>query len=274
LVFHGINIYGAKTVIFLKEHMASGIDALTQSRDNNNSAASSLFKYPSDLFTPGAEPFVVFSIYHPVAKNSLRLGSMALYMPPTLKVRYHAEYEELSLDWEKWSAWAKEVVNGNDRTGMIMRGAAGVVQNVTGANTIGSFDLYQGKTVNPHMALLFRGIGFREFTFEFHMMAKNEQETKAIQNIIYQFKYHMHPAMDGGTRYFQYPSNFTVEFFTPTEEYMFKIGTCVLQNMEVDYAGSGVPSFFTDTGAPVDIRLILNFKENLIVTKELIEKGF
>lgn len=194
-----------------------------------------------------------------------------MYMPATLKVRYATQYEEISLDWDRFKAAVGGVWNSPKRSlGKVL---ANTASGVTGANFDQGFELANGITVNPHMALLFRGVNFREFQFDFQMMARNEAESNAIQNIIYQFKYHMHPALDANDpqRWLQYPENFTIEFFSPTEDYLFKINNCALQGMEVDYAGSGVPSFFTNTGAPVDIRMSLNFKELAIATKENIE---
>ena len=44
--------------------------------------------------------------------------------------------------------------------------------------------------------------------------------------------------------------------------------------MDVNYAGSGVPAFFSATGHPVDITVSLKFKELQVLTKEKIDKGF
>ncbi len=232
-----------------------------------------LFQYPSDLFTPGAEPFMIFNIFDSVAKSGVRQGTIAMYMPPTLKVGYNAQYEDISLDWERFKAAIGSLAN--DPVRAAERLGANIITGVTGANISDQFELQNRITVNPHMAQLFRGVRFREFQFDFQMMARNAQESDAIQNIIYQFKYAMHPGLDATDpeRWYSYPNNFTIEFFSPREEYLFKIGVCVLTGMEVDYAGSGVPSFFSETGAPVDVRMSLQFKELQIVTKESIQKS-
>lgn len=234
----------------------------------------SLIRYPSDLFSPGAEPFIIFNIFDAVARGGDSKGKIAMYMPPTLRVNYHAEYEEVSLDWEKWKVAVGETFSGGGAD-TILRGAINAGQTLTNANVRDSFEQFTGKTVNPHMALLFRGVGFRTFQFDFQLMAKNEAESNAIRDIIALFKFHMHPEIDAqdSNRWFQYPENFTIELFSPTEEYLFKVGTCALTDVSVDYAGSGVPSFFTKTGAPVDIRMSLQFKELAIVTKDLIKKN-
>lgn len=236
-----------------------------------------LYKYPSDLFTPGAEPYVLFTIKDSVARNGATKGIIATYMPPTMRVKYGLQYEELSLDWEKFKALSDVLmIDGASRSDLEKMGT-GAADAIFGTNTGASYDIATGRIVNPHMALLFKGPSFREFQFEFHFMAKNKEESDAIKNIIYQFKYAAHPSVNNDAaidRYLNFPENFTIEFFSPKDEYLFKITPCALTNMEVDYAGSGVPSFFTNTGAPVDVRMSLQFKELAIVTKQSIqEKG-
>jgi hypothetical protein len=122
------------------------------------------------------------------------------------------------------------------------------------------------------MSLLFKGMDLRTFGFSFQMMARNKQETENIQNIIKTFKMAMHPGSeDGSARWLNYPDNFNIGLFSPANKYLFNFNTCVLTGMDVNYAGSGIPSFFTGTGAPVDLRMNLTFKELSIVTRDDIE---
>jgi hypothetical protein len=71
-----------------------------------------------------------------------------------------------------------------------------------------------------------------------------------------------------------YPNTFDIFLLTPSSEYLFNIQRSVLVDMSVDYNGSGVASFFKGTGAPVDVRLTLQFKETELLTKSRIISGY
>ena len=109
------------------------------------------------------------------------------------------------------------------------------------------------------------------------MLARSAEESESIRRIIKFFKLGMHPKQkQNQTRFWQYPDNFEVMLFTPETKYMFNIGTCALQNMDVGYAGSGggIPSFFEDTKAPVHVTLSLQFRELKVLTQDDIEADF
>jgi hypothetical protein len=133
--------------------------------------------------------------------------------------------------------------------------------------------------IDPKNALLFKGVNFRRFQFDFQMMARNAGEAESIRQIIKAFKYGMHPGggasggADGGAVW-TYPHFFEIYLCTPTRKYMFNIMNAALEEMDVDYGGSGVASFFRENGAPVDIRLSLQFKELFVLTKDLILKDY
>lgn len=250
----------------------------------NNPFAAPSYRYPSDLGTAGSEPYIIFDIRDGVAFDAKSKGTIALYMPPTLKATYGMNYEQQELEADQlidfaqrslsngWGAFAKDLWDTGWRN-------AGKVANTAFKNSDSRVEQNQRKIVNPHMATLFKGVKFRTFQFDFQMMAKNADESKAIQDIIFNFKYAMHPdivdpSSNLATRYYFYPDNFLIGLFSPADKYLFKISTCVLTDMSVDYAGSGVPSFFQDTGAPVDVRMSLSFTELEFLTKQRISKGY
>ena len=55
-------------------------------------------------------------------------------------------------------------------------------------------------------------------------------------------------------------------------DYYNKIGTCVLQNCEVNYTPTGVKSF--EDGGPTQTTMSLTFKETELLTKDRIAEGF
>lgn len=137
-----------------------------------------------------------------------------------------------------------------------------------------------GYAINPQLQVLFKGIGFRTFQFDFTFTPYSKEESDTVKKIIYLFKYHSAPEIakngifDQGL-YMKVPDAFKINFYYGNEENLnvHRIGECVLENINVDYAGSGQWSTFKD-GAPNQIKMSLTFKETVIVDKTKISNGY
>jgi len=267
-------------------------------KHNVNDLGATL-KYPNDLGAKGQgqEAFMIFDIVEPVklwGGGEVRAGPrIALYLPPTLNTSYGAQYEDVE------SLIKRMIASGqasSAEVGHLLRegnygaikqklatsvaseaihAAGGAIDKVTGADLHRQIQIQSGHLINPHMAVAFTGVPFRTFEFQYQMMAREESESFTIREIIRQFKENMHPSIqegDGRTlgRYWLYPNNFKISFYTPVDGSvsLFRVDTCALTGMDVNYAGSNVPTFFGSNGMPVDIRLTLRFKELRILTKE------
>jgi len=256
-------------------------------------------RYPLNLGSDGQKAFMTFTVKDSVKLNGVEAepeDAVALYLPPTLKVGYGAQYEEINDIVAQASALGlggveslkgslKQLIsmslpsnsafmsNINDS----IQTLANAISGISGSNAALQAGIRTGQLLNPHMAVAFTGVEFRNFQFSFQMMARNEAESAAITKIIKFFKKNMHPSIkDAATnRWLLYPKNFDIKLAAPTEGslHMFEIKTCALTSMNVDYAGSGTPSFFRGSGAPVDIRMDLNFKELVWLTREDFEDG-
>ena len=117
------------------------------------------------------------------------------------------------------------------------------------------------------MAVMFKGVGFREHEFAYKFIARNMQESEQIKKIINTFKYHMHPDFFAGNLSFSYPDEFVINFADSISSNLYSIGDCVLKNLNISYNSQGVPLFFEDTGAPVSVEITLQFQEMKIITK-------
>lgn len=142
----------------------------------------------------------------------------------------------------------------------------------TSGGVIAGVSVDTGLALNPHLAVVFQGVGFRTHQFSYKFIARNQGESDVIKNIIYAFKYAMLPSYTAGSLAFQYPDEFKIDFADGIKEYLYDIGTCVLESVNVQYNGEGTPLFFESTGAPVSITLNLSFKETAIHTKERLSK--
>ncbi len=265
----------------------------------NNPYSAPQFYYPLDLGAEGREPYVIFDIRDGVAKNAQSKGTVALYMPPDVKASYRACYEDRSMGIFGFDPNIKDILNSASNS---FEGAAsGAMDSASGASVGGAGGMINGigsvgrealyalavnssaraqrdfrQIVNPHQAVLFKGMGLRTFNLNFILVAKSPEESDMIRNIIYTFKYHMHPgypADTGNQRYLLYPENFVIGFFSPSPNYLFSTSPCVLEGCDVDYAGAGPTAFYASTGAPVQVNLSLSFKETEVLTKERIKEG-
>lgn len=228
------------------------------------------------------KPYILFQCKN-AQQSYTPIGYIVLYLPPELKVKYTAEYGELARTVKRVLTGAQSAKTatqeGETSTSDGIKNAILAIKNDGELGEELSYELK--KTVNPHMAQIFKNVNFRSFSFSFQFMARSEEEAKSIKKIIAAFKMGMHPGTAGAGEaayFWQYPDNYEIKLFTGgtggiDSDKMFKINTCALEDMDVDYGGSGIPSFFKD-GHPVDVRLTLTFKELEVLTKEKIKKGY
>lgn len=271
--------------------------------DKQYSDGSSLY-YPHDLFANQTAAYIYFmvrdsqgstaSMYKDGTTNTTDAAKLfkrlALYMPPSIKVNYGTKWEEVSLTVSRNMDMIGNFASGVASSGAgVIGGIANTLKSQGAQNAIlagmaadkamgtqafqNEAEFRSKSILDPQAALLFKGVEFREFQFDFQLLARTKQESEDIRQIIKTFKWAMHPAKGSGETW-QYPCFFEIYLLTPTRKYMFNIMNSALIRMDVDYGGSGIPSFFRENGAPVDIRMSLTFKELQVLTKEMILKDY
>jgi len=159
---------------------------------------------------------------------------------------------------------AAGVLAGPIGAALSLGGAESVVQGIL---------LNEGTAINPHLAVLFEGVGFREHQFSYKFIARSQEESVMIDNIIKSFEFHMHPNYKAGTLAFDYPDEFEISFSDSIAPYLYKIHNSVLKTFSVNYNGENLPLFFEQTGAPVSVEITLGFQETKIITKESTNEG-
>jgi len=243
------------------------------------------------------------------------LGDIHLYVPDTVNVTYNTTYDDISITESLGKALfiAQAGASITDLFSAGMRGESlqnlgnSVLQDPTlryfglnaigrslGMQNLGQLGL-QGinRAINPQLQVLFRGVGFRTFQFDFLLTPYNEKEAEDIKKIIKLFKFYSAPeivsgngtALDPygaetaqkselGSPFFEVPQTFTIEFFHDGKPntHVNKIARSVLTNINVDYAPN---RWATHTeGAPVQIGLTLQFQEIEIIDKRKISEGY
>lgn len=143
----------------------------------------------------------------------------------------------------------------------------GLAGAAVGGSLAEGVGLRAGLAINPHLAVLFKGVGLRNFGFQYKFVARNQQESNTIRDMIKALQYHMHPDYFVGNFAFQYPDEFKIEFSANRKDWLYNIKRCVLTDMTVNYNGESMPIFFDDIGAPVSIDISMSFQETKIHTK-------
>ena len=130
-----------------------------------------------------------------------------------------------------------------------------------------------GIAVNPHLAVIFDGVNFRSHSFQYKFSPRSSNESSNVREIIKVFKKHMLPTLSDGKAFFEYPDEFKIKFNSKNEKFLFKIGTSVLTDFQINYNPDG-GSYFHHNGAPVSVSLQLSFTEIDILTQDKIEEGY
>jgi hypothetical protein len=212
---------------------------------------------------------------------------IALYMPDTLQFEYKQNYDELSLTRDLVGlvgvAAAEQIENNGDKQKFLDAVKAVVARTGAGFGDIGRAGAFLGfgAVVNPMLEVIYNSPSFRSFDYVFKFYPRNEREAVEVQKIINILKYHQAPEVktDGSISMLIPPSEFDIKFYYSGKENdnIPKIGSCVLRNIQVNYAPNGWTAYevpgqdatLGGTGMPVGIEMTLSFQEVTYLTKNV-----
>ena len=131
---------------------------------------------------------------------------------------------------------------------------------------------------NPYMEMMFSGVGFRSFKFDFIFRARNKTEIKTVGHIIKMFRQHSRPTWVKkglGKSFMNYPQEFKIKFLTLTDpdttveqyvdnKHLPTLKPCVCSNVETNFTPDNIWAAYEE-GAPVAITLGLTFQETELV---------
>lgn len=214
----------------------------------------------------------------------VKTGSISLYMPTAPQVQYGTQWSAGDIGAAGAAALAA-FENGDDatkeaaatylKTGVgtyankALELAAGAVNTDTGKNALN----FSRKAVkNNEARMLFQGVDFRQFTFEYTFSPKNMKETENVKKILNTFKKNMLPKRQSNFNLLTYPNEFQIEYFAENgpNEYLHKFKPSALVNMSINYGPNGSFATFMN-GAPVEMTVTLTFQELTFLTQEDIE---
>ena len=222
--------------------------------------------------------------------------AISMYMPAQVLVKYGAKYDNQQIgvltdaavsvadalfagaevDMAKLGADVKDAGKSLEKTAIGMVGDLG--PGLSGLKEVA--EMKTGVISSDRLELAFKGIDKRSFSYEFKMMPRSQEEANEIKKIINAFKFNMLPEMPNGLRGRQMivPNTFDIQYMYQNAEnnYLHKISTCYLENMDIKYGGSRYKTFDgnADGAPPVETSLSLEFKEIELITRERAQEGF
>jgi hypothetical protein len=126
-----------------------------------------------------------------------------------------------------------------------------------------------GKSQNPNLSLTFNGVDLKSHQFTWKLVAKNEQESRNITQIMNFFKLHALPTKSSDFA-LNYPKIFKASFHGQQNPSLILFSTegMFLVGIDFKYDNEGHPAFFAGTGDPVSVVMTLTFQERIIITGE------
>lgn len=217
------------------------------------------------------------------------VDTIALYMPDSLAFNYTQRYETPALNGLLPMALAAgssiiDSMQSSTPTDSTIKNlspfAASYVARNASAFTNVVATTITGVVQNPMLEVIYSSPDFRQFRFDFFFYPRSEKEAYEVQMIMDRLRFHQAPeiAKESNGFFLVPPSEFDLKFFYNGKENpnIPKISTCVLENIDLDYAPNGfsayeVPGESTPslgrTGMPVAIRMSLQFRETEYLTK-------
>jgi hypothetical protein len=125
-----------------------------------------------------------------------------------------------------------------------------------------AFDLATGTAPNPHMVVSFQGVTLKKYQFSWRFSPNNAKESKNLERIIRNLQASALPRKSGKLL-LTFPDVVNIEMM-PSNLFIFK--PMMIDNVAVNYAPSGSPSFFrggdnSSDRYPSEIELTISLRE-------------
>ena len=147
------------------------------------------------------------------------------------------------------------------------------------------FESALGVAQNPYMEMMFSGIGFRKFQFEFIMRPRDTDEVNTVAEILTKFRTFTKPTFaEGklGKSFMDYPMEFGIKFLTGVNSQSFessfsdntnvpKLKNCVCDNVTSNFTPQSIWAAHKG-GVPLAVTLGLSFQETELVMAEDVYK--
>lgn len=192
-------------------------------------------------------------------------GTIRMHIPEGIQQPNSAQWESQTLDTG---------VSGlaNLDPGAIARSGQGALNNFFGEGLGERVEQRGGRAQNANKFLLFNGINFRSFQFQYEIIPKSLNESKKIHEIIKLFRIGMLPDKKS-TTYYDIPYTFMISYSDTVSKSLHKFKPAVLTECNITYGADGKFSL-TTSDYPTNISLQLTFQETEQVTRSDVLQGF
>jgi hypothetical protein len=130
------------------------------------------------------------------------------------------------------------------------------------------------RVVNPQETLSFSGVDLRNFTFTWDLYPSNQNDSESIKNIVRLLKQKALPQVEdlggggiGARAFLNYPSIVELNLLGVDESHFMRFKRCMIQSVNVDYGGGGMPEILKG-GKPAVVSISITFSELQINTAE------
>ena len=211
--------------------------------------------------------------------NSLNLLSegdtdIYMYVPHGMNNSASVQYSEKEIGTVK-----QLMLNGmtditaGDISAVLQAGLQSMVNKMTGD----VLNFAQGQAVNPMKEQMLQGLGFRSFSFEFHMKPKSQKEADVCKQIIWTLRTAMLPDTFGSAEnsqienYFNYPNIVDMDWEGPIASAMDSFLPSVITQCDVVYGGDSSVETFWD-GTPLEMKISITTQEIKVLSQENYQK--
>jgi len=124
-----------------------------------------------------------------------------------------------------------------------------------------------GNIANPHIALLFKGMALKTFSFNWTFAPRSQAESDTLKRIIQDIKKKIHPkyTQEGANFFLNYPDEVDL-YYAGSGDYLHYFKRAAVTDMEVNYQSQGTA--FLAGGAPAFVEISMSFQETEIWTAE------
>ena len=192
-------------------------------------------------------------------------GTIMMHIPEGIQQPNSAQWESQTLDTG---------VSGlaNFDIGALLLGGGTQWTNFIGEGLGDRSEQRGGRAQNANKFLLFNGINFRSFQFQYEIIPKSLNESKKIHEIIKLFRIGMLPDKKS-TTYYDIPYTFMISYSDTVSKSLHKFKPAVLTECNITYGADGKFSL-TTSDYPTNISLQLTFQETEQVTRSDVLEGF
>lgn len=120
---------------------------------------------------------------------------------------------------------------------------------------------YFGNVINPSTTVSLTSVPLRKHRFSWTLTPKSKDESNMIESIFKELKTFTRPTITNGGFFLQYPMVCFPKIYKTTSDELYPFKPCFIDDITINHAGSGMPSFFYDTHNPTTYQMVISLHE-------------